>query len=116
MIETRNTTLKICLALSLVLSSSSCGGIDNALNPTGPQAQKLSGLWWLMFIVCSAVFVIVMIAVLLSLRNRTDDAGVPPQVEPPVGHLAVAELHHVVPAVIARPCEQVVLGRHGAAR
>ena len=84
MIETRNTTLKICLALSLVLSSSSCGGIDNALNPTGPQAQKLSGLWWLMFIVCSAVFVIVMIAVLLSLRNRTDDAGVPPQVEPPV--------------------------------
>ena len=82
MIETRNTILKIC---ALALCCSSCGGIHNALNPTGPQAQNLSSLWWLFFIVCSVVFVIVMIALLLSLRNRTTEPPValPPLVEPP---------------------------------
>jgi len=85
MIETRNTMLKICAALTLVLCGSSCGGIHNALNPSGPQAQNLSRLWWLFFIVCSVVFVIVMIAVLLSLRNRTSEppVAVAPTVEPP---------------------------------
>jgi cytochrome c oxidase subunit 2 len=77
--------LKICAALTLVLCGSSCGGIHNALNPSGPQAQNLSRLWWLFFIVCSVVFVIVMIAVLLSLRNRTSEppVAVAPTVEPP---------------------------------
>ena len=83
MTEMKNTTLKICAALTFVLCSSSCGGIHNALNPSGPQAQNLSRLWWLMFIVCTVVFVIVMIALFLSLRNRTGDSRVPPQVEPP---------------------------------
>jgi cytochrome c oxidase subunit 2 len=70
---------------ALALYCSSCGGIHNALNPTGPQAQNLSRLWWLFFIVCSVVFVIVMIAVLLSLRNRTSEppVAVAPTVEPP---------------------------------
>ncbi len=77
--------VKICAALSLVLCGSSCGGIHNALNPTGPQAQNLSRLWWLFFIVCSVVFVIVMIAVLLSLKNRTGDSqsAAVPEIEPP---------------------------------
>jgi cytochrome c oxidase subunit II len=85
MIETRNTTLKICAALSFVLCCTSCGGIHNALNPTGPQAQNLSRLWWLFFIVCSVVFVLVMIALLLSLRNRTGEPQVAtaPVIEPP---------------------------------
>ena len=83
MIETRNTTLKIYAALGLALCSSACGGIHNALNPSGPQAQNLSRLWWLFFSVCSVVFVIVMIAVLLSLRNRTGEPALPPTIEPP---------------------------------
>ena len=82
MIETRNTILKIGAA-ALALCSSSCGGIQNALNPTGPQAQNLSRLWWLFFIVCSVVFVIVMIAVLLSLRKRTGEPAAP-VIEPPL--------------------------------
>ncbi len=86
MIETRNTSLKVCAALGFVLSCTSCGGIHNALNPTGPQAQNLSRLWWLFFIVCSIVFVLVMIALLLSLRNRTREPQVenPPVIEPPL--------------------------------
>jgi cytochrome c oxidase subunit II len=84
MIETRHTILKICAALG-ALCCSSCEGINNALNPTGPQAQNLSRLWWLFFIVCSVVFVIVMIALLLSLKNRTGEPpdALPPVVEPP---------------------------------
>ena len=33
-----------------------------------------------------------------------------------VGDLSVGQLHDVVPAAVARPREQVVLGRHGAGR
>jgi cytochrome c oxidase subunit 2 len=83
MIQTRNTTLKICAALGSVLWFSSCGGIHNALNPSGPQAENLSRLWWLFFIVCSVVFVIVMIAMFMSLGNRTSEPPAPPVVEPP---------------------------------
>lgn len=86
MIKTSKTSLKVCAALSFVLCCTSCGGIHNALNPTGPQAQNLSRLWWLFFIVCSVVFVLVMIALLLSLRNRTGEPQVEtaPVIEPPV--------------------------------
>jgi len=81
MIETRKTTEAVFIALSAALFSS-CGGIQNAINPAGPQAHNLSRLWWLMFTVCAVVFVLVMIALLLSLRNRTL-AETTPMLEPP---------------------------------
>ena len=73
------------LLLCVQLVSSCGGGIQNSINPAGPQADNLSRLWWLMFTVCSVVFVIVMIVLLLSLRNRTKESisELPPQVEPP---------------------------------
>jgi cytochrome c oxidase subunit 2 len=78
MIETTSTMRRVttCLsALSVGLCLSSCGGIQNAINPAGPNAENLSRLWWLMFTVCSIVFVLVMIAVLLSLRKATAEAA-----------------------------------------
>src|ERR1041385_1278045 len=79
MIDTTSTTRRVIqclLALSVALCSSSCGGgIQNAINPTGPIAENLSRLWWLMFTVCSIVFVLVMIALLLALRNMTTEAA-----------------------------------------
>lgn len=78
MIEMTNITRRAfqCLsALSVTLSLSACGGIQNAINPAGPNAENLSRLWWLMFTVCSIVFVLVMIAVLLSLRKATAEAA-----------------------------------------
>jgi cytochrome c oxidase subunit 2 len=86
MIEKRNTTQTILIVLVAVLCFSSCGGgIQNAINPAGPQAANLSRLWWLMFIVCSVVFVLVMIVFLLSLRNRTKEpiSATPPVLELP---------------------------------
>ena len=82
MIEMTNTTRRILIPVVAVLCFSSCGGIQNAVNPAGPQANNLSRLWWLMFTVSSVVFVLVMIAVLLSLRNRTHSETTP-ILEPP---------------------------------
>ena len=67
----------------VALCFSSCGGIQNSINPAGPQAENLSRLWWLMFIVCSIVFVLVMIALLLALRKRTPESDTMPVLEPP---------------------------------
>src|SRR4051812_24386501 len=75
MIQTTRTIPRMILTLVVALCVSSCGGIQNAINPAGPNAENISRLWWLMFIVCSIVFVLVLIAVLLALRKRTVEAA-----------------------------------------
>jgi len=77
------TTSRRILQCLLALCFSSCSGIQNSINPAGPQADSLSRLWWLMFIVCSIVFVLVMVALLLALRKRTPHSDVTPVLEPP---------------------------------
>ncbi|HEY0406829.1 MAG TPA: cytochrome c oxidase subunit II [Pyrinomonadaceae bacterium] len=55
------------------------------LDPAGPQAGSINGLWWLMFYVCSAVFVLISLAVLLAIfRRRKGDerATDAPQISP----------------------------------
>lgn len=77
------TTSRRIFQCLLALCFSSCGGIQNAINPAGPQAENLSRLWWLMFIVCSVVFVLVMIALLLALRKQVPESDTTPVLEPP---------------------------------
>ncbi len=76
MMEITSTMRRIgqCLLGLSAACLSACGGIQNAINPAGPQADNISRVWWLMFIVCSVVFVLVMIAVLLALRKRTPES------------------------------------------
>ena len=82
--STRRRVFQCLLALVATVCVSSCGGIQNAINPAGPNAGNISRLWWLMFIVCSIVFVLVMIAVLLTLRKATAEAADrTPNLEPP---------------------------------
>jgi cytochrome c oxidase subunit 2 len=50
--------------------------IQSALHPAGPGAASISQLWWLMFWTCTAVYVIVMGALVLALRRR-DQGRVP---------------------------------------
>lgn len=45
-------------------------GEQSVLTPAGPQAGSVSQLWWLMFYVESAVFVLVCVAVLVALFRR----------------------------------------------
>jgi cytochrome c oxidase subunit 2 len=58
------------------------GGIQNALNPSGPNAASLARLWWLMFWVCTAVFLLVMIALVLAIKNGRRKADLNPVLNP----------------------------------
>ena len=46
---------------------------QSALHPAGPQATSISHLWWLMFWTCSAVYVIVIAALLVAIGRRRMD-------------------------------------------
>jgi len=65
--------LRFLSAAFLCLFFSGCrGGIQSAIDPAGPQAGRISKLWWLMFYVCSVVFVLVIIAALIAVvRSRS---------------------------------------------
>jgi cytochrome c oxidase subunit II len=60
-------------------------GHHSALVPAGPQAARIGHLWWLMFWVCSAVFLLVMAALAVGLvRDRAPaERNVPPGPVPP---------------------------------
>jgi cytochrome c oxidase subunit 2 len=51
--------------------------IQSALHPAGPQAASISHLWWLMFWTCSAVYVLVIAALLTAIARRRTDAHTP---------------------------------------
>jgi cytochrome c oxidase subunit 2 len=53
-----------------LLTLSGCRGAQSALDPAGPQAGRISHLWWLMFYVCLAVFLLVSLAVLAAVFRR----------------------------------------------
>jgi cytochrome c oxidase subunit 2 len=59
------------IAAAVFLSACSRQGIQNAINPAGPNAASLDRLWWLMFWVTAAVYVLVMIAVVIAIRKGT---------------------------------------------
>jgi cytochrome c oxidase subunit II len=59
--------------------------LPSVLDPAGPQAARISRLWWLFFYVCTAVFIIVLVtisvAVYRSLPKR-DEAALATQLTP----------------------------------
>ena len=82
---------KLFLISMLVLAAPAvvcAGGVQSAIDPVGPQAARLAQLWWLMFWVCSAVFIIVMaVAVYAFIRGRRAAKGaanpLPPELHSP---------------------------------
>ncbi|HEV2912330.1 MAG TPA: cytochrome c oxidase subunit II [Pyrinomonadaceae bacterium] len=65
---------------------SGCRGAQSALDPAGPQAARIGRLWWLMFYVCSAVFLAVSIALLIAIfrerKGREKKKGDEPDTSP----------------------------------
>ncbi|MEN3339768.1 MAG: cytochrome c oxidase subunit [Acidobacteriota bacterium] len=54
--------------------------IQSVLNSAGPQAGRIEQLWWLMFWVCTVVFVIVMLALAVAIaRGRRGSATAVPE-------------------------------------
>jgi cytochrome c oxidase subunit II len=66
---------KCLAALALPLAGSM--EMQSALDPAGPQAARIHDLWWLMFAVCTAVFLAVVGVLLYAiLHSRPDEADV----------------------------------------
>lgn len=47
------------------------------LDPAGPAAEAIAGLWWILFLVCSVYFVIVMMLLTVAVLRRPRDTGPP---------------------------------------
>ena len=60
-------------AACCLLLLSGCRGAQSALDPAGPQAGRISSLWWLMFYVCAGVFLLVSIAVLIAIFHQREE-------------------------------------------
>lgn len=63
----------LLLASALVLSG--CSGTHSALDPAGPQARHISNLYWLFFIVCVIVWVLVVAAALIAAFRKRAQTG-----------------------------------------
>jgi len=73
-----------------------CGGRQSALDPAGPGARRIAGLWWGFFAISVVVFVVVMFFVLWALVLRRG-----PDVTPrPGGDRAVVLAGVVVPVLV----------------
>src|SRR2546423_15281654 len=52
------------------------GRVQSSLDPAGPDALRISRLWWLMLIVCTAVFLVVLRFILQGIfRGRRRQEG-----------------------------------------
>jgi cytochrome c oxidase subunit 2 len=59
----------LALATAALLLAA-CGGRDNALDPAGVQAGRISHQWWLFFSIVTFVYVAVMIALIIALLKH----------------------------------------------
>jgi len=51
-------------------------GPHSALDPAGPQAQRIATLWWLFFWVCTVVYILVLLVLFIpTLRRRRSTTG-----------------------------------------
>lgn len=83
--------LYLCCCLA-VLFFTACGeGNQSALDPAGTQGDRWNRLWWFVYWVCTAVFVIVMIAFIVALirgrqnRQQPEVSSEVPLMEPEPG-------------------------------
>ncbi len=84
----------------LALSACSGSGPQSSLEPQGPIAQDIDGLWELVLILATIVFVLVMIAFVASIirfRERKNDTHEPVQVH---GNTRLEIVWTIIPAVI----------------
>src|SRR3954464_5575262 len=71
------TAFRLLPSAFCLLFLSGCRGSQSALDPAGPQAARIINLWWLMFYVTGAVFLVVMCFLAASLfRSRRTSSGV----------------------------------------
>jgi cytochrome c oxidase subunit 2 len=85
--KTRNPSFVVVFAFLIFNFSflSGCRGSQSALDPAGPQAGSISGLWWLMFYVLLGVFLAVSLFVLIAIfrgRKSVEPSSDAPDISP----------------------------------
>ncbi len=65
--------------ISVILMGSGCGGngVQSVLNPGGPAARDIADLWWILFALGTAVFVVVIAMTLFAALGRRSRSGPP---------------------------------------
>jgi cytochrome c oxidase subunit 2 len=74
----------VCLFAFYIFNFAFLSG-QSALDPAGPQSGRISRLWWFMFYVCAAIFLLVSISLLGAIfhrRERQEKKGDEPDREP----------------------------------
>ena len=57
-------------------------GIQSATSPAGPHAESISRLWWLMFYVCTGVYLLTMIALGVAIKKGRRQPDLNPVLNP----------------------------------
>ncbi|MCH7585418.1 MAG: cytochrome c oxidase subunit II [Acidobacteria bacterium] len=110
----RNRRLLMLLVLAAVLVVSACAGTDrlglesvvsddipqNSLNPAGPEARQIDGLWWLVFWIATAVFVVVEAALIYMVVRFRQRKGEDRQVKQVHGNTKLEIIWTILPAVL----------------
>ncbi|MEX2671437.1 MAG: cytochrome c oxidase subunit II [Phycisphaeraceae bacterium] len=92
MSESRSALTALAIVAAMV---GGCEGerLQSMLHPSGPSAERIAELWWVMFSVYSGVFVLTMLALALALRAGRRE-------EPRLGNRFIAVSGIVIPLVI----------------
>jgi cytochrome c oxidase subunit 2 len=70
--------LLVLLAVALAAQLTGCGGRSpSTLDPHGPSSSRVAGLWWLLFWIALAVFVLVSLLIVVALVRRRGSDVVP---------------------------------------
>jgi cytochrome c oxidase subunit II len=97
------------LILACILLPAGCGGTQSALDPAGPGAARIGDIWWLMLIVCAAVFALVMLGLLWAVARRRRPSLDPVSATIRPGSQRERRMAQVVGAAIATTVAIVVL-------
>jgi cytochrome c oxidase subunit 2 len=97
----------------IVLIVSACSGPDrlnldsvsgdlpqNALDPAGPEARKIDNLWWLVFWIATAIFVVVEAALLFTVFRFRRRKGADHEVKQVHGNTRLEIVWTIIPAVL----------------
>lgn len=112
-INRRRRSLVFALASVAMLVLSACSGPDrlgldsapgdlpqNSLDPAGPIARDIDGLWWLVFIIAAVIFVIVQAALVFAIVRYRRRKGEERPVKQVHGNARLEIIWTIIPAVL----------------
>jgi cytochrome c oxidase subunit II len=67
------------LLTAFCLLLSGCAGVQSSLDPAGPQSNQIARIWWLMFSILSAIFLVVMATLAIATWRRRASADNEPK-------------------------------------